>query len=608
MPPSSDDSFDFRALAARYQNGQTTPSAVIAEVMNRIANHNDPALFIHLFSKADIAVQIDRIEAARDRGQSMPLYGLPFAIKDNIHVVGHPTTAGCPDFSFTPDRSATVVERLCAAGAILIGKTNLDQFATGLVGTRSPYGTPRNPFGEQYIPGGSSSGSAVAVAAGLVSFALGTDTAGSGRVPAAFNNIVGLKPTRGRISAAGVVPACQSLDCVSVFALTCDDAAAVLQVCEGYDPLDPFSRTKEDWPAVSPADPRHFRFGIPRADQFRFFGDRDMPALFAAAASRLKELGGTKVEFDFAPFAQAARLLYEGPWLAERYAAIKDFITRKPDSLLELTRSIISKGSGIDAASAFEGLYTLNAIRQQTRPTWNEVDFLLLPTAATIYTRAQIAADPIQFNTNLGYYTNFTNLLDLCALAVPAGFSQTGMPAGVTLFSQAGCDSTLLDLGARFQKVTDLSLGATGHPLPVAGEPPSNSVLEGWVQVAVLGAHLSGLPLNWQLTERKARQIRTCRTAPDYRFYALPGTVPAKPGLVRVKAGTGAHIELEIWAMTAQHFGTFVASIPPPLGIGTILLEDGTEVKGFLCEPFVLAGAKDISEFGGWRGYLQSQR
>jgi allophanate hydrolase len=375
-----------------------------------------------------------------------------------------------------------------------------------------------------------------------------------------------------------------------------------LKSCEGFDPADPFSRTPTDWPAIKPFDPAHFRFGVPRADQLQFFGDLNTPALFQSACSQMVELGGTPVEIDFAPFAQAARLLYHGPWLAERYGAIKAQ-NELPPTLLEVTRRIVEPGKNITAVQAFEALYQLAALRQQTRQTWEKIDCLLLPTTGTIYTRQQIEADPIQLNVNLGYYTNFTNLLDLTAVALPAGFAKDRSPRGITIMAQAALEAPLLELGSRFQTDRDLPLGATNCRRSKA--PVHSKVPEGWIQLAVLGAHLSGLPLNHQLTECGARLVRACQTAPQYRFYALPGTLPPKPGLVRAPEG-GAAIDLEVWAMDAQSFGSFVAAIPPPLGIGTIELEDGSAVKGFVCEAYAVAGARDISGFGGWRAYLQS--
>jgi allophanate hydrolase len=603
MPHTALGSLDLQTLAARYRNRETTPGDVLASVVARILADDDPAVFIRLLKVDEVAAQVAKVEARERAGVAQPLFGVPFAVKDNLDLAGHPTTAACPEFAYTPARSAAVVERLCAAGAIVVGKTNLDQFAAGLVGTRSPFGTPRNRFDEAYIPGGSSSGSAVAVAAGLVSFAVGTDTAGSGRVPAAFNNLVGLKPTRGMLSTAGLVPACRSLDCLSLFALTCDDAKTLFDVAAGFDAADPYSRSAAELPARAPI-PAAFRFGVPGADQLEFFGNPHVARLYQAALERLRQMGGTPVTIDYAPFARAARLLYEGPWLAERLAGIKEFFARHADALLPVTRSIIGPAAGRTAIDAFEAMYELQAIRQATRPVWEAIDFLVVPSVGTIYTKAQVEAEPVRFNTNLGYYTNFVNLLDQCALALPAGFGDDGLPAGVTLVAPAGRDIDLLRIGSAYQRSTGLTLGATGHAMPTMAVAPA--VIDRSIPIAVLGAHLAGQPLNSQLTDRDGRLLRVCRTAPKYRFYALAGTTPAKPGLMRVNAGeTGAAIELEVWALPAEGFGTFVAAIPSPLGIGSIELEDGSWVKGFLCESHALVGARDISHTGGWRAFLK---
>ncbi len=515
-----------------------------------------------------------------------PLQGVTFAIKDNIDLAGVPTTAACPEYAYTPAAAAPVVQRLMAAGAIPLGKTNLDQFATGLVGMRSPYGVPANPFGADYIPGGSSSGSAVAVAAGLVEFSLGTDTAGSGRVPASFNNLVGLKPTKGLLSTRGVVPACRSLDCVSIFAKSVGDAAEVLAVAAAYDEKDPFSRVAQP-PLLDEAWPP--RLGVPRADQLEFFGNDGAAKLFAAAVGRWRALGAKIVELDYAPFAAAAQLLYEGPWVAERYAAIREFIETKPDALHPVTRRIIEGARTLTATQAFTAGYRLAELRSRADLVWNDIDVLLTPTAGTIYTLAEVAAEPVKLNSNLGYYTNHMNLLDLCGLALPAGFLPNKMPWGVTISAPAFCDDRLLRLGAKF-------LGEPAPKRALAAPGPRT-------RVVVCGAHLSGLPLNGQLTQRGGTLVSATATAPQYRLYALPGTVPPKPGLVRVTEN-GAGIAVEVWELPTAAYGSFVAGIPSPLGIGTIVLADGSTAQGFLCEPAALAGAEDITHLGGWRAFL----
>ena len=526
---------------------------------------------------------------ASSASTTAPLASCTFAIKDNIDLAGVPTTAACPDFEYTPSASAPVVQRLIDAGAIPLGKTNLDQFATGLVGVRSPYGVPVNPYGSAYIPGGSSSGSAVAVAAGLCNFALGTDTAGSGRVPAAFNNLVGLKPTRGLLSTRGVVPACRTLDCVSIFTHTVADAAEILAVATAYDPEDPYSRPAEP-PVIDDTWPP--RIGVPRASQLEFFGNTAAAELFATAITRWQSLGAKIVEIDFAPFLETARLLYEGPWVAERYAAIREFIERKPESLHPVTRQIIEGARDLTATSAFEATYKLAALRRQSEAVWANVDALLTPTAGTIYTVAEVEADPIRLNSNLGYYTNYLNLLDLCAVAMPAGFLPNKMPWGVTLVAPAFCDDRVLRLGAKY----------LGEPAPVRALPAPGRTMK----LAVCGAHLSGLPLNWQLAQLGATLDRATKTAPTYKLYALPGTTPPKPGLVRVIEG-GSQIEVEVWNVPVAGYGHFVANIPAPLGIGTINLEDGSSVQSFLCETTAVQSAREVTAYGGWRAFLAAR-
>ncbi|MBY0374437.1 MAG: allophanate hydrolase, partial [Bryobacteraceae bacterium] len=526
----------------------------------------------------------DAIRQADSVSPDLPLAGHPFAIKDNIDSAGLDTTAGCPAFAYRATRHATVVDKLTAAGAVLIGKTNMDQFATGLVGVRSPYGACSSVFDPRYISGGSSSGSAVAVASGLVDFSLGTDTAGSGRVPAAFNNLIGLKPTRGLLSMRGVVPACRSLDCVSIFTRTISRAAAVLDAASGFDPEDPFSRPAATSP-LSGAGP--FRFGVPAEDQLEFFGDHDARDLFLAAVRQLELAGGERVEIDYAPFREAAALLYQGPWVAERTAAVGDFLAAHPDQVHPVVRRIIEGGTKYSAIDAHRASYRLAELRQSTLPTWARIDVMLLPTTGTIFTHEQVAAEPVARNTDLGFYTNFVNLLDLAALALPAGFRPNGLPFGVTLIGPAWSDPALLRLGARFLR----------EPLPA--QLPS-----GWIELAVVGAHLSGQPLHPQLTERGARLLETTRTAPDYQLFALANTTPPKPGLVRAPGSSGPGIEVEVYALSAERFGSFVALIPPPLGIGNVQLAGGRTVKGFICEPAGLTGSTDITAFGGWRNFL----
>lgn len=593
-------------LRARYLQGTLTPLQLV-EQLHAQMQAEDAALDRHIWIRR---LTLDEMRgyaqalAGRDP-RTLPLYGIPFAIKDNIDLAGVPTTAACPDFAYTPQRSATVVQRLIDAGAIPVGKTNLDQFATGLVGVRSPYGACRNALNPEYVSGGSSSGSAVAVALGLASFSLGTDTAGSGRVPAMLNNLIGLKPSCGRLSGTGMVPACRTLDTISIFALTAADAAQVLAVAEGEDASDPYSK------AMPPAGynfgaAASFRFGVPRAEDLEFHGNAEGPTLFAQAVEQLKALGGVPVEVDLRPFRAVATLLYEGPWVAERYAAIRPFIEKQPQALHPVTRAITEQGIRFSAPDTFEALYKLKALEKQTRGVWQAIDCLLTPTASNAYTIAAVEADPVRLNSNLGHYTNFVNLLDLSAVAVPTGMMSMGIPFGVTLVARSGQDLPLLTLAARLHARTLPTVGATPHAPHRPGALPDAALFpSGQVQVAVCGAHLSGLPLNHQLTQRGARLVRTVRSAPLYRFYRLPGGPVQRPGLVRVGQG-GAAIEMEVWELPASEFGSFVAGIPAPLGIGTVALEDGSSVQGFICEAYAVAGAQDISHYGGWRSYLAS--
>ncbi len=555
---------------------------------------DDASIWIH---------RLTAVEQARFATPTVtaPLAGLTFAIKDNIDLAGVPTTATCPAFAYTPTESAHVVARLLAAGATPVGKTNLDQFATGLVGTRSPYGAPRNVFNPDYISGGSSSGSAVAVARNEVDFALGTDTAGSGRVPAAFNQIIGLKPTKGRLSTRGVVPACRSLDCVSIFTRDIATAARVLAVTEGFDPLDPFSRARPICHLISDKISDPHRIGVPRADQLEWFGNTESPALFAAALDRLRTLGIKITEVDFSPFLDAARLLYEGPWTAERYAAVGAFIEQHsatPESAraagLDSTVSkIILGGRNASAADAFRATYRLVELRRTADQILATVDALVAPTAGTIYKISEIAADPIRLNSNLGRYNNFMNLLDLCGLTLPAGRYSFGPGFGITFIAPAWHDAQLLALGARY----------LGEPSP-ATVPPADTI-----RLAVCGAHLRGQPLHHQLTSLGARFLAATTTSPDYRLYALANTTPPKPGLVRVAPGeTGAPIAVETYALTPEAFGRFVAAVPAPMVIGTATLADGTTSKSFLCEPAALADAINITPHGGWVAHLAAQR
>ena len=593
-------------LRAGYLAQRFTPLEVLEEALATIAAAPNRNVWITLLDRERVLPYAKALMTKDPR--TLPLYGIPFAIKDNIDLDNVPTTAGCPDYAYLPKTSAPVVSKLIDAGAIPIGKTNLDQFATGLVGTRSPYGPGINSFNPEYISGGSSAGSAIAVATGLVSFALGTDTAGSGRVPAAFNNLIGLKPSLGKLSTRGVVPACRSLDCVSIFALTAEDAESVLAVVEGPDAEDPFSKQFPPRAAAQEIVSRRFRVGVPQADQLEFFGDSEYARLFYDAVRRMESLGGQCVELDFKPFRLAARLLYDGPWVAERYAAVGEFIERQPQSIYPTTFQVISSGRNASAVDVFRGQYRLAQLRVAAERAWGSIDVLMTPTAGTIFRIEDVDNDPIRLNTHLGYYTNFVNLLDLAAVAAPAGFRNDGLPFGVTLVGKPNSETSLLLLASRLQRASVERLGALNATIP-AGAPDAFPAVKPAerISVAVCGAHLEGLPLNHQLISRGAALIHRGRTAPQYRFYALPGGPPFRPGLVKVVQG-GAAIEVEVWSVPSESFGSFVAGIPAPLGIGKIELENGALVSGFLCESYALAGAEDITSLGGWRPYIAREK
>lgn len=593
-------SLTISSLLADYRGGRRTPSGTVEAVLARMADGPYANAWIYRVADDALRRRAGELEELRRRDpgaiERLPLYGIPYAVKDNIDVAGLPTTAACPAFSYVAQRSAAVVENLDAAGALLIGKTNLDQFATGLVGTRSPYGPVANSMRPEYISGGSSSGSAVAVARGMVSFSLGTDTAGSGRVPAGLNNIAGLKPSRGLISARGVVPACQSLDCVSIFSLTVPDALAVLDVAAGFDAEDPYSRALGLWPASCN---EVFRFAIP--DPLEFYGDEHARRAFEQALGVLEALGGRASRIDFSLFQEAAALLYEGPWVAERMAAIRPFFERHAEQIHPVVRQIIGGAAKYSAADLFQGLTRLQMLKRAAAHLWESADVVVVPTAPTAYTIEAVLAEPFQTNRRLGLYTNYVNLLDLAAFAVPGSIRPDGVPCGITLIGPAGSDRMLADLAQRFHQRTGLRLGALDEALP---PPVPIGTGTAAVTVAVVGAHLSGLPLNHELTQRGARLQRATRTAAAYALFALPGTTPPKPGLVRDGSGAGCSIEVEVWQMPAEAFGSFVAGIPSPLGIGRIELENGEWVQGFLCESWAIVGARDISQFGGWRAYL----
>ena len=557
----------------------------------------------HAMTASAADAWITRLDAPLTGAATGPLAGLRFAAKDNIDVAGIPTTAACAEFAFTPAAHATTVQRALDAGAALLGKTNLDQFACGLNGTRSPYGAVPNAFDPRYVSGGSSSGSAYVVASGHADFAFGTDTAGSGRVPAGLNNIVGLKPSKGLLSAAGVVPAAQSQDCVSIFARTVATAVRVLDVVRGQDTADPYSRHLD---LASEPLPAAFRFGVP--DVTEFYGDTQAESAFRDAVAGLTALGGTAVPIAYAPLAAAADLLYDSALVAERYAAVRSFFDAQPQAVIEPVRGILAAGTRYAAADVFEAQHRLQALAAQAAPMWDGIDVLCVPTAPTHCTIAAMQAEPVQRNRELGCYTNFVNLLDYAALSVPASLRPDGLPFGITLIGKAGSDWQLADLGQRFHHATGLPLGATGEPLPppvpIAGLQASPAT---HLALCVVGAHLSGLPLNGQLTERGARLAEATVTAPRYRLFALPGTVPPKPGLGRVEPGEGASIAVEVWQLPLAQVGSFLALVPQPLGLGSVELADGRWVHGFICEGHALRGALDVTAHGGWRAYVAAR-
>lgn len=590
-------------LRSLYLAGELTPVGLVDYLLAH--DDADPGVWIESPDRERLFKEAELLEQRSDDLEHLPLYGIPFAVKDNIDVAGIPTTAACPDYSYVPEQDAAVVALLRAAGAFPIGKTNMDQFATGLVGTRTPYGPGRNPFNRDYIAGGSSSGSAIAVATGFASFALGTDTAGSGRVPAAFNNLIGLKPTRGRVSNRGVVPACRSLDCLSIFGLTVADTWSVLQVISGFDFADPFSRPVT---AGRLNLSQGFRFAVPTNAQLDFEGDQEAARLFHAHVNRLQQIGGEKVEVDFSPLFEAALLLYEGAWVAERAHAIRSFRKDHADALHPTIAGIISQADNYSAVDTYDAYYRLKTLRRRAESIWQQADILVTPTTPTIYRVDEVLEQPITLNSRLGYYTNFVNLMDLAAIAVPAGFRADGVPQGISLLAPAWEESALCELAARLDSLTPSRLGATEYVVDAPDHLehlPENDPAEQrpCVELAVVGAHLRGQPLHTQLTALMADFIGEFQTADTYRLYALDNTVPAKPGLVR-DSKKGASIAVELYRLTVEAFGQFVAEIPAPLGIGTVTLQDGRNVKGFICEPWATRGAREITQYGGWRSYL----
>jgi len=568
-------SLDIASLGKLYASGASSPRQLVEALLQRAETINNPKIWIYRLSAEELEPYLQRLEAADP--ESLPLYGIPFAIKDNIDLAGVPTTAACPAYAYTPEHSAPVVAQLIEAGAIPIGKTNLDQFATGLVGVRSPYGAPRNPLAPDRVPGGSSSGSAVALSEGLASFSLGTDTAGSGRVPAMFNKLWGVKPSKGRLSTGGVVPACRTLDCVSIFALNGEDAQSVLKAAEGYDAADAYSQPTRDVPL-----PASKKIGIPKLEQLMFFGDAGYQSTWLESLEGLKAKGWELVEIDFEPFLSAARLLYEGPWVSERTTALKEFLESNPDDFFPATRTIVGGGVDNTACEAFAATYKLAELKRKSEAAWAGIAAIVTPTAGGFPTLADMEADPIGPNSQLGYYTNFMNLLDLCALATPAGETEAGLPFGITWIAPRDRDLGLLDI-------------AMHGPTAVESEER--------ISILLFGAHMSGLPLNSQVLGLGGELLGEVQTAANYKMIYLPEPAPHRPGIIRVDAG-GVSIAAEEWSFPKAALGDFLATIQQPLGLGQIELADGRKVHGFLCEAAAAEAAEDISSSGGWRGFL----
>lgn len=589
------------ALLTQYRDGTLTPETLIDHLLEKCEQFDDRNIWIHRLSKQEIEPYLQALE--KHSPDSLPLYGIPFAIKDNLDLAGIPTTAACKGLNRRPTQHAFVVEQLINAGAIPVGKTNLDQFATGLVGTRSPWGACRNAFNPDYVSGGSSSGSAVALALGLVSFSLGTDTAGSGRVPAAFNNLVGLKATKGLLSSTGMVPACRSLDVTSIFALTAEDASRVFDVTTQYDPSDAYARqnTYANSARVKGVAKGKLLLGVPQKDQLHFFGDSAAEHDFAQSVAQWEKLGAEIVPLDFSPFLDAAHLLYEGPWVSERSIATKAVLENAPETLDPSVKKIVEGGVNLSAELAFTSQYKLAECKRLADQRFAKIDLLLTPTAPTCYTIDAMQADPISLNSNLGYYTNYMNLLDYAGIALPHASFTTPVPNGFTLVGKAFEDQKLLAWARFWQDHNPAHLGNTDIQYQPSDATTFNDASH--VKVVVCGAHLSGEPLNWQLQERGAHLVKATQSSPHYRLYALADG--KRPGMERVKQH-GMAIEVEVWNMPTENFGSFVAGIPSPLAIGKVELADGSWESGFICDAYGLEGATDISEFGGWRAYLSA--
>lgn len=594
--------YQLRDWQRHYQSAPLSLRSSLGIVLNSLDERDNA--WLYRATPTQLEEQITQLETLREQAggslATLPLYGVPFAVKDNIDVAGWPTTAACPAFEYIAQADATVVANLQAKGAIVIGKTNLDQFATGLVGTRSPHGAVKNTFNPNYVSGGSSSGSASVLARGLVAFSLGTDTAGSGRVPAGFNNIVGLKPTKGWLSNRGVVPACRLNDCVSIFALSVADAAYVATLAGGYDAEDAYSRANPHTaPAAMSSQPR---FAVP--DSLEFFGDTESEKAFQLALDKLVSSGVSLVNIDFTPFKALAEQLYYGAWVAERTVAVGKIFEDTPEVMDPVVRGIVASGLNYSATDAWKAEYLRAELSRKINQALEGFDALVVPTSPTLRTLDEMVQEPVLFNSQFGTYTNFTNLADLCALALPSSIRDDGLPSGITLIAPAWHDAALAAFGRQWQRSLSLTLGATDKTLNAdSAMTGPMAVSADHVRVAVVGAHLTGMPLNFQLTSRNAVRVEQTRTASDYKLYALANTQPPKPGLVKDEGGSS--IIVELWDIPLARFGEFVAEIPAPLGIGTLQLADGRSVKGFICEPWAIDSATDVTSFGGWRSYVE---
>lgn len=555
-------------LKKMYASNKITPEEVVLEIINRYHRNKEMNIWITPPKFENIKPYIDKLKGTNPN--SLPLWGIPFAIKDNIDLENIETTAACPEYAYTPKESAEVVKKLIEAGAIPVGKTNLDQFATGLVGTRSPYGEVHNALKPELISGGSSSGSAVSVARGQAAFALGTDTAGSGRVPALLNNLVGFKSSFGAWSTKGLVKACASLDCITVFSVDLEEAVIVDDVVRGFIGEDPWSKE-----IPKPVSRLPKKICLPnKAPEFYGPYGREYEKAWNESVEKIQELNIPIEYIDYDMFSEAAAILYEGPWVAERWKDLVDFIKENPDKVFPVTKTILESGGNpkFDAVSVFKAIHRLQELKVKTKIMLKDA-VLVMPTAGGTWTRDEVRENPIATNSHMGKYTNHCNLLDLSAIAIPSGYAAEDVPFGITIFSLSDEEGLLIGLGRELK--------------------------EEKITVAVCGLHMQGYPLEVQMIECGSKYLRTCKTADKYKLFKL-NTNPTKPGLIKVQSG-GSSIEVELWEMPLDKLGYFTSLISSPLGMGKVELEDGSEVCGFICEEYGKQDGEDITIFGGWR-------